>query len=200
MKGSEFNNTEFKKYCNDNEITIYFVKDDSHKMGIINRFHRTIKEKLQYYISDENKLNWIDVIDDIIYNYYHSKNRGIGIEPYKVNDALEVEIINEKRNETEKLKEKIVEEFKVGDSVRVLRKKKTFEDKLMNKYHDIIFKVVKVKNNSLEIVDDEGNEYTTKKKYCFVVNPDPVEYPKVESEIIKATKEMRINKELKKLK
>ena len=101
-KGSEFNNTEFKKYCNDNEITIYFVKDDSHKMGIINRFHRTIKEKLQYYISDENKLNWIDVIDDIIYNYNHSKNRGIGIEPYKVNNALEVEIINEKRNETEK--------------------------------------------------------------------------------------------------
>ena len=70
----------------------------------------------------------------------------------------------------------------------------------MNKYHDIIFKVVKVKNNSLEIVDDEGNEYTTKKKYCFVVNPDPVEYPKVENEIIKATREMRINKELKKLK
>jgi len=199
-KGSEFNNTEFKKYCNDNEITIYFVKDDSHKMGIINRFHRTIKEKLQYYISDENKLNWVEVIDDIIYNYNHSKNRGIGIEPYKVNNALEVEIINEKRNETEKLKEKVVEEFKVGDSVRVLRKKKTFEDKLMNKYHDIIFKVVKVKNNSLEVVDYEGNEYTTKKKYCFVVNPDPVEYPKVESEIIKATKEMRINKELKKLK
>ena len=45
--------------------------------------------------------------------------------------------------------------------------------------------------------DDEGNEYTTKNKYCFVVNPDPVEYLYVESEIIKATKEMRINKELK---
>jgi hypothetical protein len=199
-KGSEFNNNEFIKYCKDNEIVIYFVKDDSHKLGIINRFHRTIKEKLQYYISDENKLNWIDVIDDIIYNYNHSKNRGIGIEPYRVNNAIETIIINSKRNQTEKLKEKIPDEFKVGDSVRVLRKKKTYEDKLMNKYHDIIFKVVKVKNNSLVIEDDEGNEYTTKKKYCFVVNPDPVEYPKVDSAIIQATKDMRINKELRKLK
>lgn len=198
--GSEFNNRDFIKYCRDNEITIYFVKDDSHKLGIINRFHKTIKEKLQYYISDENKLNWIDVIDDIIYNYNHSINRGIGIEPYKVNDAMEADIINQKRNETNILRDKTLGEFKIGDSVRVLRKKKTFEDKLLNKYHDIIFKVVKVKNNSLDLVDDEGNEYTTKKKYCYVVNPDPVEYPKLESEIIKATKEMKINKELKKLK
>jgi hypothetical protein len=85
------------------------------------------------YISDENKLNWIDVIDDIIYNYNHSKNRGIGIEPYRVNNAIETIIVNSKRNETEKLKEKVPDEFKVGDSVRVLRKKKTYEDKLMNK-------------------------------------------------------------------
>ena len=148
----------------------------------------------------EKLQNWIDVIDDIIYNYNHSKNRGIGIEPYRVNNAIETIIINSKRNQTEKLKEKIPDEFKVGDSVRVLRKKKTYEDKLMNKYHDIIFKVVKVKNNSLVIEDDEGNEYTTKKKYCFVVNPDPVEYPKVDSAIIQTTKDMRINKELRKLK
>ena len=38
--GSEFNNAIFKKYCSENNITIYFIKDDSHKMGIINRFHK----------------------------------------------------------------------------------------------------------------------------------------------------------------
>ena len=198
--GSEFNNNEFIKYCKDNDIIIYFVKDDSHKLGIINRFHRTIKEKLQNYISDENELNWIDVIDDIVYNYNHSINRGIGIEPYKVNNAIENDIINEMREKTDKLRDKIKEDFKVGDFVRVLRKKKTYEDKLLNKYHDIIFKVTKVKNNSLDLEDPDGNEYSTKKKYCFVINPDPVEYPQEESKIMKATKEMKINKELKKLK
>ena len=199
--GSEFNNDIFKKYCLDNNITIYFIKDDSHKMGIINRFHRTIKDILANYISDENELNWVAVIDEIIYNYNHTINRGIGVEPYKVNNAIEVDIINQKRERTEMIREKEGEEFKVGDSVRVLRKKKLFEDKLMNKYHDIIFKVVKVKNNSLDLEDKKGNEYTTKKEYCFVINPDKVLYPEVEeSKIQQATKDGKIRKELKKLK
>ena len=108
-------------------------------MGIINRFHRTIKDILAHYISDENELNWVDVIDDIIYNYNnHSVNRGIGIESYKVNNAIEVDIINQKREETEKIRKQEKEVFKIGDFVRVLRKKKQFEDKLLNKYHDII--------------------------------------------------------------
>ena len=29
---------------------------------------------------------------------------------------------------------------------------------MLNKYHDIIFEVTKVKNNSLDIVDDDGND------------------------------------------
>jgi len=196
--GSEFNNDIFKQYCYDNEIIIYFVKDDSHKMGIINRFHRTIKDILAQYISDENELNWVDVIDDIIYNYNHSVNRGIGIEPYKVNNAIEVDIINQKREETEKIKSKEKEVFNVGDFVRVLRKKKQFEDKLLNK--DIIFEVMKVKNNSLILEDPKGNEYKTKKKYCFVINPDKTIYPDVESKIQTATKENKVEREIKKLK
>ena len=40
----------------------------------------------------------------------------------------------------------------------------------------------------------------TKKKYCFVINPDKVIYPEVESKIEKATKENKIEKEIKKLK
>ena len=97
--GSEFNNDIFKKFCVDNNITIYFIKDDSHKMGIINRFHRTLKDILANYISDENELNWVDVIDEIIYNYNHTVNRGIGFEPYKVNNGIEVDIINQNKNE-----------------------------------------------------------------------------------------------------
>ena len=154
-----------------------------------------IKDILANYISDENELNWVAVIDEIIYNYNHTVNRGIGVEPYKVNNGIEVDIINQKREQTELIREKEGEEFKVGDSVRVLRKKKLFEDKLMNKYHDIIFKVVKVKNNSLDLEDSKGNEYTTKKEYCFVINPDKVLYPEViESKIEKATKEGKIRK------
>ena len=43
--GSEFISTIFTDYCDKNNMTVYFVKNDSHKLGIINRFHRTIKDK-----------------------------------------------------------------------------------------------------------------------------------------------------------
>ena len=44
--GNEFNNYELKQYCKDNNITLDLFKSDDHKLGIINRWHRTIKEKL----------------------------------------------------------------------------------------------------------------------------------------------------------
>ena len=148
-EGSECNNKEFLEYCNKNQINIYFVKDDSHKLGIINRFHRTLKDILREHFASDD-LNWINVIDQIINNYNHTVNRGIGIAPVNVTDAIETSIINEKREITDKFKE-TEPEFKIGDKVRVLRKKKLFEDKNLSKYFDIVFTVYKITSNSLYI-------------------------------------------------
>jgi len=61
---SEFNSKELFDYCNKNQINIYFVKDDSHKIGITNRFHRTLKNKLREHFAT-NDLNWINVFSVI---------------------------------------------------------------------------------------------------------------------------------------
>ena len=196
-EGSEFNNKEFINYCNENNIYIYFVKDDSHKLGIINRFHRTIKDKLEQYFVGNN-LNWINVIDDIIHNYNHTVNRGIGYAPVKVNDEIETNIINKKSEITDKFRKDQITEFKVGNKIRVLRKKKLFEDKLLSKYFDIVFVVDKIKSNSLLIHAPDGTEYKTKKKYCFIINENTEITPITESKIIKAGKENKIKRILKK--
>jgi len=195
-EGSEFNNSEFLDYCDKNNINIFFVKDDSHKLGIINRFHRTIKDKLKQYFVGDN-LKWIDVIDDIITNYNNTVNRGIGYAPIKVTDAIETSLINEKREITDKFRKENVPEFKVGDKIRVLRKRKTFEDKSLPKYQDLVFKVIGVKNNSLNIIAPDGTEYNTKKKYCFVINPDTEIYPHKESKMIAVGKENKVKRILK---
>jgi len=155
-EGKEFNNKIFLNYCDENNIIIYFVKDDSHKLGIINRFHRTIKDKLRYYFSDNGNLNWVPVIDEIIKNYNDSVNRGIGYKPKNVTAAIENDIINKKKAQTIALSNLIFPQFEVGNKVRILRKKHTFEDKLMTKYHDMIFTVIKIHNNSLDVEDEEG--------------------------------------------
>jgi IS30 family transposase len=102
-EGTEFKNKYFQDYCNKNEIEMYFIKNDSHKLGIINRFHRTLKDKLTKYFSAKDTVRWVDVIDDIVYNYNHSVNRGIGMEPYKVNSFIENELVQEKKEITKKI-------------------------------------------------------------------------------------------------
>ena len=39
--GSEFTNKQCKNWFEDNNITMFYAVGDSHKLGIINRFHRT---------------------------------------------------------------------------------------------------------------------------------------------------------------
>ena len=61
--GKEFNNEKFKNYCEENEIILFFIKNDGHT------FHRTLKEKLTQYFVNNDTVKWVNVIDDIVYNY-----------------------------------------------------------------------------------------------------------------------------------
>ena len=76
-KGLEFTNKLFNEFCEYNNITTYPIKADSHKLGVINRFHRTLKEKLLKYFTLKNTINWIDALDKIINNYNNTQNQGI---------------------------------------------------------------------------------------------------------------------------
>ena len=58
-KGSEFTDANVKKWFNENNIRVFYVKDDEHrKLGIINRFHRTLKEKILKLFIAENSTRW----------------------------------------------------------------------------------------------------------------------------------------------
>ena len=172
--GNEFNNYELKQYCKDNDITLDLFKSDSHKLGIINRWHRTIKEKLSAYFDAFDTVKWIDIIDKIVYNYNHSVNRGIGYKPVEVNDFIENEIRNKKKAEGLKVE---YQDFKIGQFVRVLNEKNMYDDKLKSKYSEKIFEIMKLKNNSVIIKDDKDNLYQARKNEIkIVVKPDnPIE-------------------------
>ena len=167
-EGTEFKNKEFQDYCSKNEIEMYFVKNDSHKLGIINRFHRTIKDKLTKYFSANDTVRWIDAIDDIIYNYNHSVNRGIGIEPYKVNSFIENELVQDNKEKTKAI-EILQIIIKVGDRVRIKKKDELFGDKMKSKYSNTIWEVVKVKSSTLYVKNPKGEEKKVKKDEVRVV-------------------------------
>ena len=109
----------------DNNIKTFFFKSDSHKLGKINRFHRTLKEKLlKYFIANDNT-RWIDVIDKIIKNYNNTVNSSTGYTPTEASKPfIQTQLISNDREKTEHFTEATI---KVGDKCRILKDKVLFE-------------------------------------------------------------------------
>lgn len=190
--GSEFTNKEFINYLKDEGIEYNFYKSDSSKLGIINRFHRTLKSKVTQYITSSGSVKWIDVIHEIVDNLNNTYNRGIKAKPISVfNDHfLESMIIEEKKRITEGSKTKEVE-FAVGDMIRVLNPLKTFENKMKPKYSDI-YRIVKVNTNTVSILDTNGKRILFKKSRIIKVEGGVAENYKQPDAITKAVKENKI--------
>ena len=196
--GSEFTNKSFINFLNDNKISYNFFKSDSSKLGIINRFHRTLKNKLTKYMTASENVKWIDVIENIVDNYNNTYNRGIDAKPIEVfkNPLLENLIVNEKKDITRLLKSDDVV-FHENEKIRVLNNKKMFEDKMKPKYSYEKYTVKKIKNNVLEVVDENGKNHTFKKYRVLKISDNTENYKKPE-QIIKAVKENKIIRLLKK--
>jgi hypothetical protein len=166
-EGTEFTNEFFTDYCNENNIKTFFVKGDSHKLGIVNRFHRTLKDKLLKYMTSQDTVRWIDVIDKIVWNYNHTVNRGIGMEPYKANSFIQTEIIAEKKAQTEKIHAR-EPQYEINNKCRILNKTALFDDKMTSQYSNKIYTITKVNKNSV-ILNDTIKK---KKSEILLINDD----------------------------
>ena len=73
-KGSEFYNTSFKKWLQDNDIVMYSTHNEA-KSLVAERFIRTLKNKIYKYMTSISKNLYIDKLDDIVNEYnntYHT--------------------------------------------------------------------------------------------------------------------------------
>lgn len=169
--GSEFTNKSFIDYLNQRNIEYNFFKSDSSKLGIINRFHRTLKSKLTNHITATGSVKWITVLDDVIKNINETYNRGIKQRPIDVYDSsfLENSIIADKKSQTAGIHENSIA-FTAGDKVRVLYKQVLFANKMKPKYSDEVYTVVSVRRNTLYLeMDHVGTHHVYKKSRVIKV-------------------------------
>lgn len=168
--GKEFINKKFSKYCDDNEIRTYFFKADSHKLGIINRFHRTLKEKFTKYFNSVDTVRWVDVLDEIISNYNNTVHSSTHSKPIEMNDYLEHIYIEEKQEETNNMTSK-EQNFDINDKVRIRIERQTIgNDKFTPNFTTKIYNVIKVKVNSLIVEDDKKISYNVKKSNAKLIH------------------------------
>ena len=179
-EGTEFTNKKIKKWFEDNDIETFFTSD-SHKLGIINRFHRTLKDKILKYFIANDTTRWIDVIDEIIKNYNNTRNSGIyNFTPKEASKPMiQNYIINKKIEESQGI-EKINDEdkdehFSIDDKVRIKIKSDIF-DKGKLKYGEYIYTITQVYKNSVDLENDKYKINKIKKSDLKKVNGEVQNY------------------------
>lgn len=126
--GSEFLGA-FQNYVASLDITHTFNQPGDHTtMGKIERFNRTIRDKINKYLKMNKTVVWIDVLPSLIENYNNTIHSSIKITPNQANASQKEQnkiIMNEMDRDV--IADQQAETLHVGDTVRVLKPKKTFE-------------------------------------------------------------------------
>ena len=124
--GSEFISRSFKKLAENNNIKINYVEvGDHHKLSIIDRVVRTLREKISNYLVMHNTNTYINVLPNLIHSYNNNFYSGIKMIPSEVKDTDET-ITALMQNMYEKAIQK-ENKFDVNNSVRYIINFKQFE-------------------------------------------------------------------------
>ena len=62
----------------------HFASESEPKAAVVERFNRTIKTRIWTYFSDRGTVRWVNVIQDLVDAYNHSRYRSIGMAPVDV--------------------------------------------------------------------------------------------------------------------
>ena len=127
--GSEFTSREFNRLVKYRGIDVRYVDvGDHHKLGIVDRFVRTLREKINKYMTMYNTTKYINVLPQIIHGYNNTYHSGIHKTPNKVEEDDE-EVIELTHKKYVKAKQEETK-YNIGDAVRHILNKKQFVKEL----------------------------------------------------------------------
>lgn len=147
--GSEFTNKSFKNFCKENEIEPYQTYNEG-KAVVIERFNRTLKEKMWLNFTINGNQHWVELLPKLIKDYNNSFHRTIKATPtYASRKENEQKIrynfnktIQEKYNTNRSYYD--TPKFHVGDLVRIYKYKGHFEKGYETNFTKEVFRVIEV--------------------------------------------------------
>lgn len=174
--------------------------EDHHKLGMIERFNRTLKDRLAYRMTQRGHPIWYDILDEEVRDYNESYHRGVKAKPvdmvgkkldkHRRDNALRTKILLESR-----------QSFAIGDKVRLKNKKDLFE-KGASRYSEEVYSIsdISLNNSSYRLRNAEGNLLKRVAKYedLLLTKDEPNLRQKLTKTLQKTVKEHRIERNLKK--
>ena len=151
-RGKEFYNNLFKSLMKKYNINLFSTYSNI-KASIVERFNRTLKEKMWKKFTSQGNYKWVEILPSLVKSYNDSFHRTIGMKPNEVNhqnsERLRKLYANSQISHRKKYK------FKVGDKVRISKYKHVFEKGYTPNWSTEIFTISRVKNTFPETYELE---------------------------------------------
>jgi hypothetical protein len=182
---NEFNKTEFNELLETLDISVrYSQPEEINKNAIIERWNGTLALLLQKVRITTKRYDWYNYLSDCVYNYNHTihsttKQKPVDIWKNKAKNEQQLVVLENN--------------FKKGDKVRIVRKRKVFSKGDEIKYSTEIYIVTDVKNNKISLDGVKRTYKPYELKQTSEIIMDNIEEPQNE---IKAN---NLNKMLKRL-
>ena len=84
-QGKEFYNTGVQA-CFKTHGWHHFSTYGDSKASVVERWHRTLKQRMYSYFTAHNTLRYVDVLQPLIYTYNQFYHRSIGMAPHQVSE------------------------------------------------------------------------------------------------------------------
>jgi len=145
-KGSEFYNRNVKKLLKENNIKLYSTENEE-KSCVVERWIGTMKQHMFKYFTAHETTKYYDILNQLVNDYNNTMHSSIKMTPVDASKSEnELIVYNnlypEKEEKTKKPK------FKVGDKVRITKKKDTFEKGYTTRWTREIFVIETVLNTT----------------------------------------------------
>ena len=125
-RGNEFKGV-FQRLLQERDIRFYFAPNPVIKAANVERFNRTLKNKIWRYFSLHKTKRWVGVLPSIMHTLNHSRSRPIGMRPVDVNKDNERLVWQRLYGDGELTNRSPRYRFQLGDQVRVARWRKVFD-------------------------------------------------------------------------
>lgn len=159
-KGTEFTNKFVQSVFKKHDIHHYTYTNEEIKASFVERFQRTLKQRLYRYFTHSNNYRYIDVLQKMITSYNNTEHSSHKEAPNNVSSSNQEEIWQNMYNPDKPLtisKPK----FKIGDAVRISKYSTVFAKGYLPSWSNEIFNISKVHKTTpvvYSLRDEAGDE------------------------------------------
>ena len=126
----------------------HFSTQGDAKAAVVERFHRTLKQRMYRAFTAQNSLKYVDLLPKLLHTYNRTPHRSIGMPPIDVTVKNQKEVwhrLYDRRLKPTK-KKKVL---KVGDKVRLNKKHRPFKKEYLPGWTEEVFVIAKVRPRPL---------------------------------------------------